>query len=111
MKAVESLGYGVPCVVSPYTFSAFREHFDSATGMICAPSAEEYALACIELLKNPQRSDEIGRAGQKVAQSLYSKCRFQELVREGVTTAYAVAKSRGGETTERINAPVKQDSK
>jgi len=94
VKAVESLGYGVPCVVSPYTFSAFREHFGSATGMICAPSAEEYALACIELLRNPQRSDEIGRAGQKVAQSLYSKGRFQELVREGVTAAYAVAHSR-----------------
>jgi glycosyltransferase involved in cell wall biosynthesis len=97
IKAVESLGYGVPCVVSPYTFSAFREHFGSATGMICAPSAEEYALACIELLRNPRRSDEIGRAGQKVAQSLYSKCRFQELVREGVTAAYAVAKSRRGD--------------
>jgi glycosyltransferase involved in cell wall biosynthesis len=109
IKAVESLGYGVPCVVSPYTFSAFREHFGSATGMICAPSPEEYALTCIELLKNPQRSDEIGRAGQKIAQSLYSKSRFQELVREGVTCPYAVAKSRGGGTTERTNACVKQD--
>jgi hypothetical protein len=62
--------------------------------MICAPSDDEYALACIELLRNPNRSDQIGRAGQKVAQSLYSKGRFQELVREGVTAAYAVANSR-----------------
>jgi polysaccharide biosynthesis protein PslH len=94
IKAVESLGYGVPCVVSPYTFSAFREHFGSATGMICAPSDDEYALACIELLRNRERSAEIGRAGQKVARSLYSKGRFQELVREGVMAAYAVANSR-----------------
>jgi glycosyltransferase involved in cell wall biosynthesis len=94
IKAVESLGYGVPCVVSPYTFSAFREHFGNATGMICAPSDEEYALACIDLLRNPQLSDEIGRAGQKIAQSLYSKGRFQQVVREGVTAAYAAANSR-----------------
>jgi glycosyltransferase involved in cell wall biosynthesis len=94
IKAVESLGYGVPCVVYPYTFSAFREHFGSTTGMICARSDDEYASACIELLKNPQRTDEIGRAGQKIAQSLYSRGRFQQLVREGVTAAYTVANSR-----------------
>lgn len=94
IKAVESLGYGVPCVVSPYTFSAFEEHFGSATGMICAPSDDAYALACIGLLKNSQLSDKIGRAGQKIAQSLYSKARFQQLVGEGVTAASAVAKSR-----------------
>jgi polysaccharide biosynthesis protein PslH len=94
IKAVESLGYGVPCVVSPYTFSAFRDHFGRATGMICARSDEEYALACIELLRNPQLSDEIGRAGQKIVQVLYSKGRFQQVVREGVTAARAAANSR-----------------
>jgi glycosyltransferase involved in cell wall biosynthesis len=94
IKAVESLAYGVPCVVSPYTFGAFSEHFGGATGMICAASDEEYASACIGLLRDPRRGDEIGRAGQKVAQSLYSRGRFQELVKEGVTTACAAANSR-----------------
>jgi glycosyltransferase involved in cell wall biosynthesis len=92
IKAVESLGYGVPCVVSPYTFGAFKEHFGRATGMICAPSDADYATACIELLRNPQFSDEIGRAGQKVARALYSKSRFQAVIREGVKAAYEVAK-------------------
>jgi polysaccharide biosynthesis protein PslH len=91
IKAVESLGYGVPCVVSPYTFGAFKEHFGSATGMLCAPSDDEYASACIELLKNPERGDEIGRAGQQVARTHYSKSRFQEIVREGVMAATRAA--------------------
>jgi glycosyltransferase involved in cell wall biosynthesis len=94
VKAVESLGYGVPCVVSPYTFAAFSEHFGAATGMMCARSDEAYASACIELLRNPERSDEIGRAGQKIVQALYSKARFQQVVRDGVTAAYAAANSR-----------------
>ena len=94
IKAIESLAYGVPCIVSPYTFSAFREHFNSATGMICAHSEEEYASACIELLRNPQRSEEMGRAGQKVARAFYSRGRFLEVVRQGVTSACAVGNSR-----------------
>ena len=104
IKAVESLGYGVPCVVSPYTFSAFKEHFGGATGMICAPSDHEYASACIELLRNPQLGGKIGRAGQKIAQSLYSKARFQQLVKEGVTAANAVAHSR-------LSGRIKHDSR
>jgi len=94
IKAVESLGYGVPCVVSPYTFSAFQEDFGRSTGMICARSDDEYALACIELLKSPQVADEIGRAGQRVARSLYSKERFQELVRKGILGAGSVSNPR-----------------
>lgn len=93
IKAVESLGYGVPCVVSAYTFSAFREDFGRATGMICAQSDHEYALACTELLRNPRYGDEIGRAGQKIAQSRYSKGRFQELVRQGIAAAQDIANS------------------
>jgi polysaccharide biosynthesis protein PslH len=94
VKAVESLGYGVPCVVSAYTYGAFRLDFNSATGMICAQSAADYAGACIELLKNPRYADEIGRAGQKIAQSAYSKTRFQEICRQGMKAAEAAAESR-----------------
>jgi glycosyltransferase involved in cell wall biosynthesis len=93
IKAVESLGYGVPCVVSAYTFSAFREDFGRATGMLCAKSDHEYASACTELLRNPRYGDAIGRAGQKIARSLYSKGRFQDLVRQGIAAAQAIANS------------------
>jgi polysaccharide biosynthesis protein PslH len=87
IKAVESLSYGVPCVVSPYTFNAFKDDFGPATGMICAHSEEEYVQACTDLLTNSQRGVTIGQAGRRVVQSRYSRSRFRELVKEGLVQA------------------------
>jgi polysaccharide biosynthesis protein PslH len=89
IKAIESLGYGVPCVVSPYTYGAFKEDFGAETGMICAPSEADYVRACVSLLSDPQRSGALGRAGQRVVRSRYSRSRFQEIVRSGLAHAGA----------------------
>jgi glycosyltransferase involved in cell wall biosynthesis len=87
IKAIESLGYGVPCVTSPYTYEAFKADFSTDTGMICAYSEDEYVSACIELLNDPQRRAALGRAGQQVVHARYSRDRFQDVVRNGLASA------------------------
>jgi len=84
IKAIESLGYGVPCVVSPYTYEAFKEDFTADTGMICARAPDDYARACVDLLDNATQSLALGEAGRKVVEALYSRQRFQDVVRRAL---------------------------
>jgi len=87
IKAIESLGYGVPCVVSSYTFKAFSEDFGDSSGMIHADTAEEFVNACIRLLSDPGHGADIGRAGRNIVDQRYSLPRLQSLLQDGLRGA------------------------
>lgn len=93
IKAVESLFFGVPVVVFPHTFEGYRQHFGPGSGMYCGTTNEEFANACIELLRNPARRDAAGLTGQAIVRAEYSVASFRSIVRSGLESATAPARS------------------
>ena len=80
IKAIESLSYGVPCVLSPHSFKQYRHMFGESTGMVCAQSDEAFAGACIGLLRDRTQRRTIGLAGRGLVECHYTPSAFDSQV-------------------------------
>lgn len=68
LALVEAMAFGLASVT---TNTAFGGDFvrDGVTGRIVAPTSVHIASAVVELLADPERTEEIGRAGQRLART------------------------------------------
>ena len=64
IKVLESYAYGRACVLTPFAYRGYEDCLENGISACVAESPEDYARACIDLLRDSARRDRLAAAGQ-----------------------------------------------
>jgi len=85
IKVLESLGRGRACVVSPHALYGVGAHIRHGDSVLCAASDEEFAEACLKLLRSERLRKSLAMGGEQVIREHFSVTGFNAAVAEVVT--------------------------
>lgn len=90
IKVLESYAYGRTCVLTPFAFRGYEDCLGDGVSACVAESPEEYARACIDLLRDPDRRDRLAAAGHPRVLRDFSFERFAGVVGETIHSLTSV---------------------
>ena len=95
IKVLESFAYGRTCVLTPFAYRGYEDCLEDGVSACVAKSPEDYARACIDLLRDPARRDGLAAAGHPQIIGNFSFERFARVVRETLEKIRCAASRKG----------------
>ncbi|HOU20924.1 MAG TPA: glycosyltransferase, partial [Kiritimatiellia bacterium] len=80
IKVFESYAFGRTSVLTPFAHRGYEDCLEDGISVCVAKSPEEYAQACVNLLRNPARRDQLAAAGHPQIMRDFSFARFARVV-------------------------------
>lgn len=87
IKVMESYAYGRTCVLTPFAYRGYEDCLENGVSTCVAKSPEEYAQACINLLRDPALRDRLAAAGHPRVLRDFSFERFANVVEDTIRSA------------------------
>jgi glycosyltransferase involved in cell wall biosynthesis len=92
IKVLESLAYGLPVVATPVAVRGLG--LEAGLHLAVAGSAQEFAAACVELLRNPERARDMADAGRVEVARRFTWTTTGAAARDAVRNLLATANRR-----------------
>lgn len=80
IKVLESYAYGRTCVLTPFAHRGYEECLEDGVSVRVAKNPEDFAHACIDLLRDPALRDRLAATGQPRIMQDFSFDRFASVV-------------------------------
>ena len=84
IKVLESYAYGRACVLTPFAYRGYEDCLEDGVSACVAESPEDYARACIDLLRDSARRDRFAAAGHPRILRDFSFERFAGVVEQTI---------------------------
>ena len=88
IKVLESYAYGRTCVLTPFAYRGYEDCLGDGVSACVAESPEDYARACIDLLRDPARRDRLAAAGHPKIMADFSFERFADVVENTIHSVF-----------------------
>ena len=80
VKVFESYAYGRTCVLTPFAYRGYEDCLENGVSACVAKSPDDFARACIDLLRDPARRDRLAATGHPRIMQDFSFDRFASVV-------------------------------
>lgn len=94
IKVFESYAYGRACVLTPFAYRGYEDCLEEGTAVLIGRDPEEYARACLDLLRDPARRDRLAAAGQPRVLRDFSFERFAGVVAKTLQDVISAANGK-----------------
>lgn len=84
IKVLESYAYGRTCVLTPFAYRGYEDCLEDGVSACVAKSPEDFARACIDLLRDPVRRDRLAAAGHPRVMRDFSFERLSHIVKQTI---------------------------
>ncbi len=100
LKVMDAYAHGRACVATPFAYRGYEDCLEQGRSIRVAGNPEEFASACIELLREPAHRDQLAAEGQARILEHFSFERFSRVAGETCSEAIRTATKSGSHACE-----------